>query len=36
MPFSGNKSEKRGIDEGQSLARSSPKALGRITPGMPF
>ena len=36
MPFSGNKSEKRGIDEGQFLARSSPKALGHITPGLPF
>lgn len=35
MPFSGNKSEKRGTDEGQSLARS-PKALGCITPGIPF
>lgn len=36
MPFSGNESEKRGVSEGQSLPRSSPKAPGHITPGDNF
>lgn len=36
MPFSGNKNEKRGVGEGQSLTRSFPKVSGRITPGDTF
>lgn len=36
MPFSGNESEKRGVGEGQSLARSSPKVPGHFTPGDAF
>lgn len=36
MPFSGNESEKRGIGEGQSLARSAPKVPGHLAPGDTF